>query len=81
MVDKEKIFEYIDWTTLFNEGEVLCMAQCAYAYAVYGDTDKQLSRWEVLESEQIAQEYIERKQITFDDDWNIELYNPHYYLY
>ena len=61
----------MDWTTLFNEGEVLCMAQCAYAYAVYGDTDKQLSRGEVAESEKIAQEYIERKWMKFDEEWDI----------
>ena len=71
MVDKEKIFNYMDWTTLFNEAEVLCMAQYAYAYAVYGDTDKQLSRGEVVESEEIAQEYIERKWIKFDEEWDI----------
>lgn len=71
MVDKEKIFNYMDWVYLVNEEEVLGMAQYAYAYAVYWDTDKQLSRGEVLESEQIAQEYIERKWMKFDEEWNI----------
>lgn len=61
----------MDWTYLVNRTEVLGIAQDAYAYAVYGDTDKQLSMWEVVESEKIAQEYIERKWMKFDEEWDI----------
>lgn len=61
----------MDGVFLVNAEEVLCIAQDAYAYAVYGDTDAQLFMWEVLESQKIAQEYVERKQMKFDENEDI----------
>ena len=72
MIDKEKIFNYMDWAYLVNEEEVLGMAQYAYAYALWEDPDEyQLSYWEILVAQEFAEEYIKRNNIQFDEEWDI----------
>lgn len=72
MIDKEKIFNYMDWVYLVNEEEVLGMAQYAYAYALWEDPDEyQLSYWEILVAQEIAEEYIKRNDIKFDENGDI----------
>jgi len=71
MVDKGKIMEYMDWVYLVNSEEVYCVAQDAYAFEVYWDSDAELAMNEVWKAQTIADEYIERKWIKFDEEWDI----------
>lgn len=71
MIDKEKIFNYMDWVYLVNRMEVIGIAQEAYAFAVYGDTDVDLSYWEMCIVSDLVEEYIDRKWMKFDEKWDI----------
>ena len=69
--DYKQFYEYMDGFTFVNEAEIR-MAVNEYLEFV---NNRPLCMWEMLDMEEIVEDYIRNRNLEFDDDWDILPYN------